>query len=124
MDLSKVGAPKDRQIELVNPVDGTLTGLKLTLAVSHDSRVQRNVRLIRDKCLQEDAKLKGKAAVEQEDRIFAAAHIIDVEWTGEACWNGETPEYSIELAFDICNQPFWRAQITAEAYDVKAFYSA
>ena len=129
MDLSKVGAPTDREIELINPVDGELTGLFLTIAVSHDARVQKNVRALRDKYIVEAAKAsKGKAAKadteSQEDRIFAAAHIVGCRWTGDATWNGETPDYSIELAYGLANQPFWRTQIVTEAYDVKAFYSA
>ena len=122
MDLSTI-APIEKEYDLQHPRTGEATGLILTLACGHDDRVQKAQRENNDAML-----LKGKDATDKDAEEYEigrwAAYIVGVKFTGDANWKGETPEYSVKLAKDICAKAAFREQVMFEVRRTKDFYTA
>lgn len=122
MDLAEI-KPIEKRHDVRHP--GTLepTGMILVLACTHDEAVKRKVREVNDQIVK-----AGKDMSEDKEReldaALVAAYIVDVEFTGDATWKGETPKYSDKLAREICSIQSLKEQVMQEVRSVRDFYKA
>lgn len=122
MDLSTI-QPIEKEYNVQNPADGKPTGMIVTLACTHDPRVQQATRAIHDEIIKAGKDLSDEKAADL-DNAMAAAYIVDVRFEGDAQWKGGTPKYSKELAKEICAITALKEQIQYEARKTRDFYKA
>ena len=122
MDLADI-KPIEKRYNVQHPGTGEETGMILVLACTHDERVKRAMRAVNDEILKGGKDL-SESEQQKLDDAFAACYIVDVEFTGDATWNGKTPKYSESLAKEICAIPALKEQVLFEVRRVKDFYQA
>lgn len=122
MDLAAI-QPIEKRHNVQNPATGEPTGMILVLACAHDDRVKKSIRAVNDEIIK-----TGKDMTDEQERklddALAASYVVGVEFEGDATWKGETPEYSPQLAKEICGIPALKEQVLYEVRRTKDFYKA
>ena len=122
MDLASI-KPIEKRYNVQHPATGEETGMILVLACAHDDRVKKAVRAVNDEILKAGKDMTPEQEKKLDDAL-AAAYIVGVEFTGDAVWNGKTPDYSDGLAREICAIPALKEQVLFEIRRTKDFYQA
>lgn len=115
MDLSTL-VPVERTVDVMNPKTNEPTGLRLTVAHESDPRVMEAARKIYD-----EARIAGGLDPERGRRL-TMAHVVGWEWTGEAQFKGERPDFSQEKLAEVCAVPPVSAAIFKAVNDDAGFY--
>ena len=117
MDLGTL-IPVERVVDVLDPRNGNPTGLKLTVAHDSDPRVEKAQRKLWD-----EARESGNV---DDGRGLRAvmAHIVGWEWTGEANFNGERPEFTTEKLAEVCAVPAVGVAVYKAVTDEAGFYKA
>ena len=103
MDVREALTPKLSRIEIKHPGSGRGTGLFLDLVSVSDPRVLAADRKYLDSVRSES---DGTGTPARHDdqvraRVKARAAIVGCEFTGDANWGGEKPEFSEKLAGEL-----------------------
>jgi len=115
MDLSTL-VPVERTVDVLHPKTNEPTGLQLTVAHESDPRVMEAVRKIYD-----EARTGGGLDADRGRRL-TMAHVVGWNWTGEAQFKGERPEFSQEKLAEVCTVPPVAAAIFKAVNDDAGFY--
>ncbi len=120
-DLSTIVAA-ERVIDINHPVNGTATGLRLTLLPETHPKVREAAR----KALNDRLQGKGKVTAEtiEESRLsMLVASIGGWEWKGEATFEGDKPDFTdTNLRKVIQRLPWIQDQIDQELGERAEFF--
>ena len=97
MDVREALTPKQSRIEIKHPGSGRGTGLFLDLVSVSDPRVLVADRKYLDSVRSDPARHDDQVRA----RVKARAAIVGCEFTGDANWGGEKPEFSEKLAGEL-----------------------
>lgn len=114
MDIGSL-IPVERTVDVLDPRTGNPTGLKLIIAHDSDERVIAAIRKLYDEARDgkpDDA--RGTRAV--------MAHVVGWEWTGEANFRGERPEFTPEKLAEVCAVPAVASAVYRAVTDEAGFY--
>lgn len=123
MDFSKLNYG-EKIIEIENPLDGTPSGIKLTVVCQEDEAVRRIVRQFINE--QNRYAARGKSVpdsvTEEFDTKLIQASITGWEWGKAATWNGEKPALNPKNLKDVLtNFPTFKRQVLEEIKEDKDF---
>lgn len=123
MDLSSIKA-ENRAFEIRNPKTDEPIGLIITLIPESDAKVQA----VQRKFLNDRIQRRKPPTAEQIESSQLAKVIAGIEkweWTGEANFHGEKPEFNEANARKLFKElPWIRKQVDEEIGDDAAFFQS
>ena len=125
MELTTL-TPSERVIDIVHPVTQEPLGIKVTLVSIEDGRLKRIKRKIQDERFRLEAKGKHLKSEDVEENSFLILHaaVTGWQWSGDATFNGEKPEYNLKNLKEVLGKlPWMRSQIEEAIADESAFFS-
>jgi len=124
MDISSI-APKSRTVDITHPVTGEPVGIKFVLLPDSDEKVKKAKRVIQNRQLQSRKLNITAEQLEANSLDLLVAAIDSWEWTGDAEFRGEKPEFTAANVRTVLRDVDWiRKQVDRELGNEEAFFEA
>lgn len=122
MDISSI-APNERVIDIVHPATEEPIGLKITLLPSSHENVKKVQRHQQNRRLQSRKFNVTAEQLEAQGLELLVAAISGWEWSGDANFEGEVPEFNAENVRRVLKKADWiRDQVDKELANDAAFF--
>jgi len=121
MDLSNIKAA-ERVLEIMHPATGEATGVKLMLRPPTDPKVDAVRRRLINSMLAKKTQKQTADSMEADSIALLSATVADIEFTGDALWNGEKPAFSAALVKEMLSVVWLRKQVDEAVGDTEAFF--